>query len=118
MVYNLRPLTPTERQVAEKHCSIIDRFLTKQHLPADDWYDVVVFAYLRAVERWFREPKLYAYSFTTIAWQAMFSTYTQKLRAQRHQIQTVSLYDIIPGTDDLTYADIITEDNLDYTPYT
>ena len=30
---------------------------------------------------------------------------------------TVSLDDPIPGTDGLTYGDIITEDNLNYTPY-
>ena len=33
-------------------------------------------------------------------------------RAQERRIKTVSLDDPIPGTDGLTYADIITEDNL------
>ncbi len=33
------------------------------------------------------------------------------------KVKTVSLDDPVPGTDGLTWQDIITEDNLEYTPY-
>lgn len=116
-MFTLRPLTPAERKLAERHVGMIDRFLSKNRLAADDWYDVVVFSYLRAVERWFREPKLYVYAFSTIAWQAMRCAVGNERRKQERRIKTVSLDDLIPGSETLTYGDIITEENLDYIPY-
>ena len=78
---------------------------------------MVIFRYLLTVERLFREPKLYHYEFTTIAWSAMRSAVGHEKRKQSRQIKTVSLDDPVPGTEGLTWNDIITEDNLEYTPY-
>jgi hypothetical protein len=33
------------------------------------------------------------------------------------RIQAISLEEVIPGTDGMTYGDIATYDNLDYIPY-
>lgn len=111
-VQHLRPLTPPEQELAARNCALIDRFLAKNRLPAADWYDVVVFGYLLAVEKWFARPQLCRFSFSTIAWNAMLTKVGNERRAQERRIKTVSLDDPIPGTDGLTYADIITEDNL------
>lgn len=116
-MFTLRPLTAAERTVAERHAGMVDRFLARNKLPADDWYDVVVFGYLLAVEKWFRRPELYVYAFSTIAWQTMRSTVGNERRKQERRIKTISLDDLIPGSDDITYADIITEKNLDFIPY-
>lgn len=113
----LKPLTPEERAVAETNLWIVHSFLRAQKLPHDEWFDVVIFRYLLTVERWFREPKLYRYEFTTIAWSAMRSAVGHEKRKRSRQIKTVSLDDPVPGTDGLTWADIITEGNLDYIPY-
>lgn len=113
----LKPLIPEERAVAETNLWIVHSFLRAQKLPQDDWFDVVIFHYLLTVEKWFREPRLYHYEFTTIAWKAMRSAVGNEKKKQRRQIKTVSLDDPVPGTDGLTWQDIITEDNLEYTPY-
>lgn len=91
--------------------------MSKNRLPVAEWYDVVVFGYLLAVEKWFSRPELCRFCFSTIAWGSMLTCVGNERRAQERRIKTVSLDDIIPGTDGLTYADIITEDNLNFTIY-
>lgn len=52
----LRPMTQEEREFAEqKHDLVID-FLCCKHLPMNDFYDVVIFGYLSAVQQYFRNP--------------------------------------------------------------
>lgn len=113
----LSPLTAAEQRVAAQNAYMIPRFLRARNLPPDDWYDVVVFRYLLTVKNWFARPELYKYEFSTIAWQAMRSAVDNERRKQRRQIQTISLDDIIPGTDGLTWAEMVTEDNMNYIPY-
>ena len=106
-----------EREFAVQHHELVFRFLAMNHLPAFDWYDVVIFRYMRSVSRWFAELELHYYSFSTIAFQAMRSAVETERQKQRRRIQFISLDDIISGTDDLTWGDMITTDNLDYIPY-
>jgi hypothetical protein len=80
----------------------------------DEYLDVAVFGYLLAVKRWFARPDLYRYEFTTIACAAMRSAIGHEQHKRSRQIKTVSLDDPIPGTDGMTWADIITEDHLVY----
>jgi len=47
----------------------------------------------------------------------MRSAVDNERRKQSRRIQTISLDEVIPGTEGLTWADMVTEDNLDYTPY-
>lgn len=61
------PLTPEQRLFAAEHHSLVYKFLKENHLSSDEFYDVVIFGYLRAVSRYFNEPELQQYSFTTIA---------------------------------------------------
>ena len=52
----LRPMTQEEREFAEqKHDLVID-FLRYRHLSMDDYYDIVIFGYLSAVQQYFRDP--------------------------------------------------------------
>ena len=118
MKTQLRPLTPIEREVAEQNACIIPRFLAANRLPADDWWDVVVFRYLLTVKSWFARPKLYKYEFSTLAWRGMRSAVDNERRKLSRRIQTVSLDEVIPGTDGLTYAETVTALHLEYIPYT
>ncbi len=117
MRMQLSPLTPAEQTVAAQNAYMISRFLAANRLPTDDWYDVVVFRYLLTVKKWFARPELYKYEFSTLAWQAMRSAVGHEREKRHRRIQTISLDEAIPGTDGLTWGDMVTEDNLDYIPY-
>ena len=66
----LRPMTNEEREFAEqKHDLVID-FLRCKRLPADDYYDVVIFGYLSAVQQYFRNPPA-GVAFKAMAFRAM-----------------------------------------------
>ncbi len=117
MPAQLSPLSPAELAVAEQNFSLVFRFLRSQRLPVDDWFDVVIFRYLLTVKNWFSRPDLYKYEFSTIAWRAMASAVHNERQKQSRRIQTISLDDPIPGTDGLTWGDIITEDNQNYSIY-
>ena len=113
----LRPLTSQERAVAEQNHDLVFRFLHANRLQEGEYYGVIIFRYLLTVENWFRRPELYHYQFSTIAWHAMSSALHNDTQKKRRQIQTVSLDDMIPGCEDLTWGDVITEKNLEYVPY-
>ena len=110
----LTTLSPAERSVAEQHYRLVEWYVRHRGLPVDEYLDVAVFGYLLAVKRWFARPDLYRYEFTTIACPAMWSAIGNEQRKQSRRIKTVSLDDPIPGTDGMTWEDIITEDHLVY----
>lgn len=107
----LAPLTSAEQALAEQNLFMVDRFLASHHLPAAEWYDVVIFRYLLTVQKWFRQPELYQYAFSTIAWKAMQSAVGNERKKADRRIQTISLEAPVPGTNGLTWADTITEEN-------
>ncbi len=63
-------MTQEEREFAEqKHDLVID-FLRYRHLPMDDYYDIVIFGYLSAVQQYFRNPPV-GVAFKAMAVRAM-----------------------------------------------
>ncbi len=89
------PLTPEQCLFASEHHNLVYKFLAENHLPRDEFYDVVIFGYLRAVSRYFNEPELQQYSFTTIAWRRMsacVSDYRRKQRRPKHNADIISLH--------------------------
>ena len=97
----LRPLEPEEKAVAAENLWIVEAFLRTNRLPREDW--------------WFREPRLYRYEFKTIAWKAMRSAAGHEREKQQRRLQTISLEELIPGSECMTWGDTITYDNLNYT---
>ena len=93
----LRPLTPWERDMAEEHHSLVLRFLQVHGLPMEDYYDVVIFRYLLAVENWSRRTSTIPGGFPTIAWAAMSTALTKEQERQRRIPQAVSLEVILPS---------------------
>lgn len=100
-------LSDEERLFAEKHHKTVSRFLRFYRLNADEWYDVVIFGYLHAVQKWFRREAVRKYAFSTIAFKSMKNSVSNEYRKRSVRIQTVSLDEIIPETDGLTYADML-----------
>lgn len=66
-------LTNEERLYAAIHHGLVYRFLRKNRLPQEEYYDVVILGYLRAVRRYWTEEDLRSYRFSTIAWGCMRS---------------------------------------------
>ena len=103
-------LTILQQQYAEEHIGIVYAFLRHKNLPVDEYYDIVIFGYLSAVQDFDENPELSRYSFTTIAWRRMNSClcdhYTYENRQKRHAV-TVSIHS---GTEyGLTLDEILPE---------
>lgn len=107
------PLTEEESRYAAEHYALIYKFLNKKQLPEEDFFDVVVFGYLRAVKRYLEEEGLRRWAFTTIAWRAMKLCVRNYRHAQKADCRnavvlsldmtpedgaTLSLYEVIPGS--------------------
>lgn len=95
------PLTPKEAQFATDNINIVWWYLDQQGLDRAEWFDVVIFRYLISVKRWFALPDLQKVKFVTVACNAMRSAIGNARRKSAKEPQTVSLYEPIPGTEDL-----------------
>ena len=111
------PLTQEECRFAEQNHYLVEQFLYKNHLQHDDWYDVVIFRYLLSIKSWMQRPELHKYKFRTIVNRTMRAAVYNEYAKKSRRIQTFSLEDNVPGSDDVTYMDIVTEDNLRYINY-
>lgn len=109
----LTPLTPEEQIFAEENHSALEWCMRTQKLDAD-LYDVAAFGYLLAVKKWFARPDLRKWSFKTVVKQAVRSSIGNDRKMQGRRIQTVSLDEVIPGTEDLTYGDTVTQNNIEF----
>lgn len=116
-IYN-SPLTAEEQDFATRNHYLVEKYLRLKRLPMDEYYDVVIFRYLRSVKRWFLLPELHRYTFEIIAFYAMRSAVGGEHERQKREIKTISLDEEIPGTDGMTYADTVTRDNLIFIQYT
>ena len=96
----LRPMTQEEREFAEqKHDLVID-YLRRKHLPMDDFYDVVIFGYLSAVQQYFRNPPPNV-TFAAMAVRAMKDSILRDGEYRTRAKRTAA----IVGLDDLAIAD-------------
>ena len=75
----LRPLTSWERDMAEEHHALVLRFLQVHGLSMEDYYDVVIFRYLLAVENWSRRTLPVPGGFPAAAWAAMSTALAKRL---------------------------------------
>ena len=102
-----RPLTAKEAQFAADNFHIVWWYLDQQRLNRAEWFDVVIFRYLISVKRYFALPDLQKVKFVTIACKAMKSAIGNERRKRANEPKIVSLYESIPGTEDLLYIDTI-----------
>ena len=111
------PLTQEEQRFASEHHGLVFQYLRRRKLEPDEWYDVVIFRFLLDVKKWFARPDLHKWSFSTIACQGMRSAIGAELDKQKRRIRTISLEELVPGTEDVTWMDTITEENLKFVIY-
>ncbi|MCI9077112.1 MAG: hypothetical protein HFH10_15300 [Dorea sp.] len=111
------PLTVEEQRFAEENHQVVFWYLQDRKLDPEEWYDVVILRYLLSVKKWFQRPELHRWKFTTIAKSDMRSAIGNHLAKEARRIQTVSLYENVPGCEDMTYMDTITARHLDYINY-
>ena len=105
-------LSSSEREFAEEHHNLVYAFLRKKKLDINEYYDVVIFAYLMAVRRYFITKNLMQYNFSTIAWRAMESA-VYKEKSKKSPI-LISLDEPLFRNSEVTLIDSLgQEDNFD-----
>ena len=67
----LHELTHLQRKFAEENQDTVFRFLSHKGLSAEDYYDIVIFGYLQAVQEYDENPALSRLRFSTVAWKKM-----------------------------------------------
>lgn len=107
----LTKLTKRERQFAEENHGIVLWFLGKWKLDQSEYYDVVIFGYLRSVKLWHKRKDLHKYSFTTIAKNKMYSALENYWAKEKKRIRTVSLDALIEGKEH-SVIDFVTYENI------
>ena len=65
------PLTKEQQDFAAEHHGLVYKFLNDNHLPENEFYDVVIFPYLKAVKDYFSDESAQHYSFAAIAMHRM-----------------------------------------------
>lgn len=106
-------LTERQRQFAEEHHKVLTDFLTNRKLPADEFYDVVVFRFLNAVRQYDEHEDLKQYAFADIAENQMRQVLKIYFRNQRQQEKCVRLFSLetpVSQYPDMTLGDVIADD--------
>ena len=96
----LRPMTQEERDFAEQRHDLVIDFLRYKHLSMNDFYDIVIFGYLAAVQQYIRNPPI-GVNFKAMAFRAMKDAVLREgeyhTRAKR--------FGVTVGLDDVELAD-------------
>lgn len=110
----LHEMTPLQRQFAEEHQNVVFWFLKHKGLPIDDYYDIVIFGYLQAVQEYDENPALSHFQFSTIARTKMSDClnkhYSYKNKPKR-KAPTVSIHTYT--SDGLTLNEILPDRQKD-----
>ena len=112
---DLRPFTKEEQQFAEENHDLVYAFLNEKKLSEDDYYDVVVFGYLKAVQAHFDKSRTKKCSFSTLAWSKMqgeLSNYYKYLDSPKRNATVISLDEPIDSEDGLCVEDTISYDDF------
>jgi len=76
-------LSSAEREFAERNHKLVHEYLRNKKLDEREFYDVVIFAYLRAIRRYFINKNLGKYNFSTIAWRTMDAAVNSELKRKK-----------------------------------
>ena len=89
-----KKLTEKQRQFAADNHYVLENFLRYRGLPMDEFYDVVIFRFLKAVQQYNERKDLQKYKFSTIAEYAMrsaISNYFAKKKRRGEKVDILSL---------------------------
>lgn len=109
------PLTKEQQDFAAEYHGLVYKFLNDNHLPENEFYDVVIFPYLKAVQDYCNSASTQKYSFSTIAIRQMKFRLYDYFRTQAHRKRNaevisihlglypdgVPLEEVLPGQDSL-----------------
>lgn len=87
----MKALTTEQQDFAARNHKLVYAFLRDKHLKVDDFYDIVIFRYMRAAQRYLEEPSLQKYSFSTIAYSNMNSAMHHYFVAMKRQKRTAKI---------------------------
>lgn len=108
-------LTERQRAFAEENHHLVEEFLKYRNLPIDEYYDVVIFRYLRAVQQYDERDDLKQYKFSTIAKNHMRSAlgnHFKKEKSRNSKVKMLSLdYPFFEGNG--TLHDIVADERVD-----
>lgn len=105
-------LTENQRKFAEEQHSILEKFLQRKRLPFDEYYDVVVFRFLSAVQEFAGIEDLSVEDFEIIAVRHMQKALDNHFKKQKKEQKCLSLDYPIPKSK-MTFGDTIVSGNLD-----
>jgi RNA polymerase sigma-70 factor (ECF subfamily) len=109
MIKNNIKLTNEQEEFAAANHHIVEDFLKYRHLNENEYYDVIIFGYLRAVINYFNRPELQIYAFSTIANKSMktdlFNHY-RSLKCKKRKATVVSLNSQAYDGSGLTVAEV------------
>ena len=109
------PLTKEQQDFAAEHHGLVYKFLNDNHLPENEFYDVVIFPYLKAVKDYFSDESAQHYSFAAIAMHRMRLCIYDYFRSQarrKRNAEVISIHlglypdgvpleEVLPGQDSL-----------------
>lgn len=106
----MKTMTDEQRKLAEENHDLVYEFLKANQLSINQYYDIVIFGYLCAVQDYCENLSLQKYKFTTIAWKKMqreLSSYHSYIGSQKRSYITVSFQDRISDDSSLCWEDIL-----------
>jgi len=110
----MKPMTAEQRKLAEANHDLVGAFLRENKLPEEQFYDVVIFGYLCAVQQYCENPNLKKkYTLATLAWKKMkreLVHYYNYLGSDKRSYHTVSLHESICEGSDLCWEDVLHDD--------
>lgn len=90
----MNALNSQERLFAERHHEIVWRFLKAKRLQPAEYYDIIIFRYLSAVQKYLSTPTLQEYVFDFVAWNEMRSALYCYRRSLNRKSAYISFLDI------------------------
>lgn len=111
----VKMLTERQEQFLAEHHYLVEKFLKYRGLPMVDFYDVVIFRFMRAVKQYDERDDLKQYKFSTIANNAMRSALSNHFAKEKRRNKNVQILSLDYQFDDssLTLGVIIADDRAD-----
>lgn len=109
-------LTERQRMFATEHHNVLEDFLVKRGLDYDDYYDVVVFKFLKAVKQYDECERLHRQAFEELAaslMQKAVDNYRQALKKQRENVFMLSLDYKPKNRDGFSFGERISDETSD-----
>lgn len=107
----MHTMTPRQREIATKAHNMIYSYIRLRKLPIDDYYDVVVFGFMEAVQQYDENKELAKkYSLTTIAYRKMddrLADYRIYENRQKRTADVRSLEAPLAGAENMCIADTV-----------